>query len=185
MRKRLLIAATFALTALTMPALGQGWAFPAAAQPGWSANTTVALKMGIMVPDSSIGSGLAGGFELAVDDPLFQLPYGKIRDQFSYNRFDHGGLELQTLEFNPHYMVPLADNLWVGGGPGVGWAFTHADSGPSPDMWTAQLGANTYYTAGQLMIGLESRYQWTGDERVGGMSSGDNWLTMLKIGYAY
>lgn len=185
MRKRLLVAATLALTAIALPALGGEGAFPAASQPGWSANTTVALKMGAMVPDSAIGSGLAGGLELAIDDPLFQLPYGKIRDQFSYNRFDHGGLELQTLEFNPHYMIPIVDNLWVGGGPGVGWAFTHADSGLSPDMWTAQLGASAYYTAGQLMIGLESRYQWTGDERVGGASSVDNWMTTLKIGYAY
>ncbi|WP_043743350.1 hypothetical protein [Paramagnetospirillum magneticum] len=185
MRKRLLIAATLALTAIALPAWGGDWAFPAAAQHGWSANTTVALKMGAMVPDSSVGSGLAGGFELAVDDPLFQLPYGKIRDQFSYNRFDHGGLELQTLEFNPHYMIPIVENLWVGGGPGVGWVFTHSESGPSPDMVTVQLGASAYYTAGQLMVGLESRYQWAGDERVGGASSADNWLTMLKIGYAY
>ncbi len=185
MRKRLLIVATLALTAVAMPAFGESWAFPAATQPGWSANTTVSLKMGAMVPDSALGSGLAGGIELAVDDPLFQLPYGKIRDQFSYNRYDHGGVELQTLEFNPHYMVPIVDNLWAGFGPGVGWMITSSQSGPSPDMWTAQLGASAYYTAGQLMLGLETRYQWTGDERVGGVSSADNWMTTFKIGYAY
>jgi hypothetical protein len=185
MRKRLLIAATLALTAIALPAFGDGWAFPAARQPGWSPNTTVALKMGAMVPDSALGSGLAGGIELAVDDPLFQLPYGKIRDQFSYNRYDHGGIELQTLEFNPHYMVPIVDNLWAGFGPGVGWMITNSQSGPSPDMWTAQLGASAYYTAGQLMLGMESRYQWTGNEQVGGVSSVDNWMTTFKIGYAY
>ncbi len=185
MRKRLLIAATIAFAAIAMPAWGGEWAFPAASQPGWSANTTLALKMGAMIPDSAIGSGLAGGVEIAMDDPLFQLPYGKIRDQFSYNRFDHGGLELQTIEFNPHYMIPIIDNLWAGGGPGVGWIFTSSQSGPSPDMWSAQLGASAYYTAGQLMLGAETRYQWTGDERVGGMSGADNWTAMVKLGYAY
>lgn len=185
MRKRLLIAAALVLGAVAFPAWGGDWAFPAARQPGYSANTTMALKMGALVPDGSSGSGLAGGFEVAIDDPLFALPYGKIRDQFSYNRYDRGGLELQTLEFNPHYMIPIVDNLWVGGGPGMGWMFTHSDGGPSPDMWTVQAGASAYYTAGQLMIGLESRYQWTEGDRVGGASSADNWLTMLKIGYAY
>lgn len=185
MRSRLLLTAAIVLTALALPAQGGEWAVPAASQPGFSFNTTAAVKVGAMVPDSAVGSGLAGGLELAFDDPLLQLPYGKIRDQLSYNRFDHGGLLLQTLEYNPHYMVPLMDDFWVGAGPGVGWIFTHSDPGPSPDMWTAQFGASAYYTVGQVMIGVESRYQWTGDERVGGASSADNWLTVLKIGYAY
>ncbi|MBI3444093.1 MAG: hypothetical protein HY055_01685 [Magnetospirillum sp.] len=138
-----------------------------------------------MVPDASVGSGLAGGFELAIDNPLVQVPGGKIRDQFSYNRFDRDGLVLQTLEYNPHYMVAVADDLWVGAGPGIGWIFTSSDRGNSPDMWTAQLGASAYYTAGHMLLGLESRYQWTGDERVGGANGADNWATLFKIGYAY
>lgn len=185
MRTRLLLAAVMALSAIALPAQGGEWAVPAATQPGYSPNTTVAMKVGALVPDSSAGIGLAAGFELAVDDPLLQLPYGKIRDQFSYNHFDHGGLELQSLEYNPHYMIPIVEGLWVGGGPGLGWVFTRSESGAGPDMWTAQLGASAYYTAGPLMIGLESRYQWAGDEKVGGASSADNWLTTLKIGYAY
>lgn len=185
MRTSILITAAIALMAAAMPARGGEWAVPAASQPGYSFNTAVSVKAGILVPDASVGSGLAGGFELAIDNPLVQVPGGKIRDQFSYNRFDRDGLVLQTLEYNPHYMVAVADDLWVGAGPGIGWIFTSSDRGNSPDMWTAQLGASAYYTAGHMLLGLESRYQWTGDERVGGANGADNWATLFKIGYAY
>lgn len=178
MRKRLLLLAAVALTAFALPAQG--------GETDYTPNATMALKMGVMSTETaSVGTGIAGGIEFAVDDPLIRLPYGKIRDQFSYNRFERDWLTLQTIEFNPHYMVPLADNFWVGAGPGVGWAFVHSDRGNSPDMWTVQAGVSAYYTLDKVMVGLESRYQWTADERVGNAANGDNWMTTLKLGYAF
>ena len=186
MNTRFLALVTAALMALALPASAEEWAFPAASQPGYSFNTTVSFKVGAMVPDG-VNAGFAGGIELAVDDPLIQLPYGKIRDQFSYNRFENGGLIIETLEYNPHYMVPIGEEqrIWVGGGPGVGYMFTDSTSGPSPDLWTAQLGVSASTVIDHLQIGLESRYQWTDGQRVGNTGTADNWLTMLKFGYAY
>ncbi len=170
--------------ALALPAHGDEWAFPAASQPGYAPNPTISFKVGAMAPDSG-SSGFAGGVELSLDNPLIQTGYGKIRDQFSYNRFDSSGLKIETLEYNPHYMVPIGERVWVGGGPGIGYMFTDSVSGPSPDLWTAQLGVSASTVIDHLQIGLEARWQWTEDQRVGNANGADNWLTMLKFGYAY
>ncbi|MGE5505462.1 MAG: hypothetical protein ACM31L_13655 [Actinomycetota bacterium] len=185
-------------TALALAAVMFAAAFPALAGDGsWSvlpiqsrsyqADPTVALKLGAVDP-AHLPGGFAGGIEVAVDDPLLSPPVGRIRDQFSYTVADHGGVMLQMLEVNPHYLYPLGSNWWVGGGPGVGYVIASPDRGSSADLWAVQAGGQIQYWSGGLMVGLESRYQWTEDATIGtGTASGgaDNWLTTLKLGVRF
>lgn len=186
MLTRTLILASVALITLAAPASGGDWAIPAATQKDYAANVAVAVTAGLLTPDSSTGSGMVGGLELSFNDPLIQLPYGRLRDSVGYSHVKHGGLQLDSFEFNVHYQVPLAgDTLWAGFGPGFGWVITDSDAGPSPNLWAGQIGADITYMSGNVLIGFDSRWQWTESDRVGNAAGADNWKNVIKIGWTY
>jgi len=187
--RRPLLAVFAALTSFAaLPAQAADWGLlPVANDPAYKPNFAVALKGGMLDADvPGAGAGLAYGAELSLDCPLIRTPVGKIRQQLSWNRADEDGLELNTVELNPHFVVEAAKDLWVGAGPGVGYVWADHSTGRDADMWAVQAGASVTYTAGHMLVGLESRYQWTESEDVGtGRDGADNWLTMAKVGYRF
>ncbi|MGE5547447.1 MAG: hypothetical protein ACM33T_11150 [Solirubrobacterales bacterium] len=186
MRYASLAAAAIAVLA-AIPAQAGEWGFlPVTNDPSFKFEPAIALKGGWMAPDvGGVGDDFAYGAELSFNCGLLRLPVGRIRHQLSYNRFDHDGLELQTVEFNPHYQVEAAPNLWIGAGPGVGFVWAESDRGSDANMWALNAGAGATYVMGHVTLGVESRYQWTQDDAVGATKGADNWLTTVKVGYKF
>lgn len=188
MRRSLMAILTAVAGFAAVPAQAGEWGFmPVANDPAYKPNMAVALKGGMLDADvPGADASFAYGVELSLDCPLLRTPVGKIRQQLSWNRMDEDGLELNTLELNPHYVVEMAKDLWVGAGPGVGYVWADHSTGRGANMWAVQAGASATYTMGHALIGLESRYQWTEGDDVGTGSKGaDNWLTMAKVGYKF
>lgn len=188
--RRLLLGLAAAIAGLSaVPAQAADWGFlPIVNDPSYKAELAVALKGGIMDADvSGVGSSFAYGAELSLNCPTIRTPVGKIRQQLSWNRMDDDGLELNTVELNPHLVFEAAKDLWIGAGPGLGFVWADHSTGRDADMWALQAGASVTYTMGKVMLGLESRYQWTQDDRVGtGTGEGaDNWLTTAKVGFVF
>jgi hypothetical protein len=177
MRRTALALVAALLAAAASPAL--------AGDDAYHADPSLSLKLGGIAP-AHLSAGVAGGIELAVNDPLLSPPVGLVRDQFSYNIAETDGVTLQTIELNPHYLYPLGSNWWVGGGPGIGYVMASPDHGSSADLWAVQAGGSIQYWSGGLIVGIESRYQWTQDATIGTHPGGaDNWLTTLKLGMRF
>ncbi|OAN60915.1 hypothetical protein [Magnetospirillum moscoviense] len=165
-----LIAALIALTA----------AGPAIAQDdiGTNANPSVAAKGGWWEIDNSGTNGRpAFGAEFAIDNLGFAPTYGKLHHMFSWNHSDQDGLELNSAEWNVHWMVEARPNLWIGLGPGLGWVW--ADGKNLDDTLGLQLGGSAHSYVGNAIFGIETRYQWTEADSL------DNWLTMVSVGYRF
>lgn len=171
--RRLILSATAAMIVLAaaLPARGGDDTL-------YSPNFAIALKGGIWTADvSGVDAAPAYGAELSVDDPVIDPVIGKVRHMLSFNHADHDGLELNTVEWNAHWVFQTHRDFWIGAGPGLGYAW--ADGRDVDDGVAAQFGMSATYVHGHALIGLESRYQWT----VG--QSADNWLTMVKLGYQF
>jgi hypothetical protein len=150
-----------------VPAQASQWGFMVANDPAYKPNMAVALKGGMLDADvPGADASFAYGVELSLDCPLLRTPVGKIRQQLSWNRMDEDGLELNTLELNPHYVVEMA-RLWVGAGPlslCVGCHSTAVapmcgrfrQAHPPPAPWYALIG--------------RIRCQWTGGDDVGAVA---------------
>jgi hypothetical protein len=139
---------------------------------------------GVMDPQH-VKSGDAWGLELAMNCGLLQAPTGVIRTKLSVTKFDKGGLDLTTVELNPRWTTPIARDLTLGVGPGIGWV--KADSGSrNVDMFAWQVGADLDYRIGQLNLGLGARWQDTVNKTVAtGQAGADNWLVQAKVGVAF
>lgn len=171
--RRLILSATAAMIVLAA-------ALPARGGDGtpYAPNLAIALKGGVISTDvKDVDAAPAYGAELSVDDPLIDPVVGKIRHMLSYNHADHDGLELNTVEWNAHWVFETHRNFWLGAGPGIGYVW--ADGRGVDDSPAAQFGMSATYVQGHALFGFESRYQWTSGE------SADNWLTMVKVGYQF
>lgn len=175
-------AATVFLLAAT-PVMAGEWTFLPAAGSDYHAEPAIAAKGSWLDIDDIEASPSYGG-ELSFNCPLIGTPVGRIRQQLSYNYFDHDGATYQSVELNPHFQMEVAPNLWLGAGPGLGYVWTDQGSHDGNAV-AVQAGLGGSYTVGHMMLGLESRYQWTLGNPFVGTQSGENWLTSVKLGYAF
>lgn len=161
-----------------------GWVLGPAFKPGWDPAFTLAATAGYLDPDVHGASGDAAyGLQFSLNCPWFQPPAGVIRQQFNFNYFDEGDLEMKTLEMNPRYFMALSHGLTIGVGPSIGYVWADADAGKSPGMWAGGLGADLDYRVGSLFFGIGTRYQWTQNKTVGFDKGGaDNLLITVKVG---
>lgn len=164
------LSSIVALLMLASPAL--------AGDLGSNANPSVSLKGGWWDSEvSGVDGGGAFGAEFAIDNLLAAPEFGKWHHMFSWNHTDHDGLELNSAEWNMHWMLEARSGLWLGAGPGVGWVWS--DGHGTSDSAALQLGASAHTVVGHAIFGVETRYQWTES------GNGDNWLTMLSVGYRF
>lgn len=184
MRKfKILTLAALPPLLFTGPLWAQDWSFPAAQDANYQAQPTLALLGGIQDPDvRGAGADSLMGIELSLNCPLIQPPKNRIRQQLSLSRYDDSGLELTSLEINPHYMMPLSEHLELGVGPGLG--IVRAEAGRDEEtLYTAQAGASLQYRVGALYLGAEARYQLTTEDSLGGRDRDvDNSRFLLKVG---
>jgi len=142
------------------------------------AETAIVAKGGWWDADVNGVSGApALGLEVSTTDTWVDLPAGILRHMWSLNHADHDGLELNTAEWNVHWMFQTGSGVWLGLGPGLGYVW--ADGKNLDDSIAAQFGASAHYIQGHAFFGVESRYQWTEAD------SADNWLTMAKVGWVF
>lgn len=170
--RRLILAATAAVIVLAaaLPARGD--------DASYRPNLAIALRGGAITTDvTGVDAAPAYGVELSVDDPVVAPVIGKIRHMVSVNHADHDGLELNTLEWNAHWVFQTHRDFWLGAGPGIGYVW--ADGRGVDDSPAAQFGMSATYVVGHALVGFESRYQWTSGD------SADNWLTVVKLGYQF
>ncbi|HKJ75836.1 MAG TPA: porin family protein [Gammaproteobacteria bacterium] len=164
----------------------QGWKPLAGADPDYRSEPTVALVGGTQDPDfRDADSDGIYGIELSFNCPLLQPPTHRIRQQLSLTEYDEDGLELTSLELNPHYVVPVAQGLEIGFGPGL--ALIDAEAGRDDEtLWGLQAGASLHYRVGELFAGAEYRYQITSEGDFGNARRGDedvdNSRFLLKLG---
>ena len=161
----------------------EGWEFPGFSGDNYQVQPTVALLGGVMDPDfGPAGSGGVYGLELSLDCPLLQPPSNRIRQQVSLTQYDEDGVEITSLEINPHYVVPMSENLEFGFGPGIG--VMDVDTGSHDNtLLGIQAGASVHYRQGAFFAGAEARYQVTTEERFGNRDrDADNARVLLKVG---
>lgn len=188
MRKLRYEVGVFVLSLVLFGATGamaaEGWKMFPFRDAEWSPDFTLALSYGVMDPDTNLGdSDPAVGVQFSLNCPWFTPPQGMIRQQFNYNRFDEGLLEISTLEMNPRYYFGEG-NLTFGVGPGVGYVWVDRDGFGTEGLWAFQLGADLEYRQDRLFLGLSSRYQFTEGKTIGTSNERgmDNWLTTVKVG---
>lgn len=183
-RATLTLAAGALLIAGNAQAAGQ-WTWLAGIKDGYSAQPTVSLMAGVMDP-SNMSSDTISGIELSLNCPLLQPPTNRIRQQLSYTKYDDNGVEIKSIEINPHYVVEVSPGLEIGAGPGLGFVMVDTATGDD-NVFGLQLGASLHYQANSpLFIGAEARYQITGEEHFGAASKSDvdNYRVLLKVGYS-
>lgn len=123
------------------------------------------------------------GVELSIACPALQLSTLDIKQQISLVYQSQDGFDATALEFNPHVMFDLSNNLQVGVGPGFGVIF--ADAQKSDTVFEVGAGASLNYDITQSMfIGLETRYMFTTDAELvtGTKTDLNNYRTLLKAG---
>ncbi len=172
-----------ALACATAPALALAgeWKFLPIMDTDYRPDLTVSLVGGVMDP-VNVRKDSYVGIEVAANCGLLQTPTGVVRTKLSYGRFDKDGTELRVFEVNPRWTTPIAENLTVGIGPGIGWV--RADVGSrETDMFAWQVGADLDYRIGRLNLGLGARWQDTVDKTVSpGDKGAENWLVQAKVG---
>lgn len=167
-----LLSLAAAVLAVAMPLAVQ------AADPAPKPELSVAAKGGWWDADvGGFSGGPAYGLELSVTDSVITVPVGKLRHMLSWNHVDQDGLELDSAEWNLHWMFETNSGVWLGLGPGLGYLW--ADGRDLDDGIAAQFGVSAQVIRGRALFGVESRYQWTEAD------SADNWLTMVKVGYVF
>lgn len=166
-----------------------GWDLPAYNKPGYTVEPTLSLMLGRMSPGDDLRSAAIGGIEFSLNCPTLQPPTNRIRQQFSFTRYDKNDIEINSLEINPHYVVEVAPGLEVGGGPGLGWLMVDTPTGDG-NVFALQFGASAHYFAmDPLFFGAEARYQVTTEDRFFGAGSEktdvNNFRFALKVGYSF
>ena len=178
-------AALLLTTAMTtQPVFAEGWEFLPGTSDDYQSEMTVSALYGIMdpAPSGADSSGVVG-VELALNCPLLKAPNGTIRQQASLTRYDEDGVELTTIEINPHYLVEMSDRLALGFGPGLGYLKADA-TGVSDGVFALQAGVSLHYNMDRLFIGAEARYQWT-QEIDDTNDDMNNSRIIAKVGYRF
>jgi hypothetical protein len=172
-----------ALLGATSAAHAGGWSVLPITDPGFKAEPTLALMGGLLNPDvSGADADAAYGAELSFNCLALQPPTGKLRTQISWTKYDDAGLEIESIELNPHYLVKVGEGLEIGAGPGLGYV-SGKTGAIDENAWALQVGASAHYRAGNLFLGAEARYQFTEEEFAG--EDMDNFRVMLKVGYNF
>jgi hypothetical protein len=164
MKKTNLVLALTASLFATQAATAGEWNFLAGTKDGYKAEPIVSVMAGSMDVDGE--SGTITGVEVSLNCPLVQPPSNRIRQQASITSYDEGGVSVTNFEINPHYVVEVAPNLEVGGGPGFGYMM----SDDVPDQLGFQLGASAQMTT-------------PADSDASG--DADNSRFAVKVGYAF
>lgn len=162
-----------------------GWRLLPDKKGGFKAEPSLSVMVGSLNPSvSGASSDTVVGFELSLNCPLLQPPSNKIRQQISLSTYSHKGLEITTIELNPHYVIETSSGVSVGLGPGIG--YLQAETATDKEgMFALQVGASIHYTAMDFMfLGAEARYQWTQDHTFPTQSQrgADNFRFALKAG---
>lgn len=110
--KRQIITAIVLLAASSAQAADQ-WTWMAGSKEGYTAHT-VSLLAGQMDPGDNMDNDTIGGIELSLNCPLLQPPSNRIRQQLSYTKYDDQGVEIESIEINPHYVVEVQPGLEIG-----------------------------------------------------------------------
>lgn len=114
------------------------------------------------VSDSGSNAETVAGIELSINCPCLKTPTNRIRQRISLSQTDQDSAELISLEFNPHYMVPVSRGLEVGFGPGIGVInATVADDDDT--VLGFNLGVSVDYRRGKFFAGADLRHQITND----------------------
>lgn len=180
----LAIAATLTLSAQSV--LAADWDFLPVVNDDYQYAPQLSLIGGSMDPSDG-NSGSMSGIELSLNCPLLKAPEGVIRQQISFTSYDENGLELDSFELNPHYQINIAPDMTFGFGPGFGYV-TAKSAAVDDSAFTLQAGASLNYTAGQIVIGAEARYQLMVSDIEASNGSEvdvDNTRLMLKLGYRF
>ena len=181
-------ALTTVLVTLCAPVFAQkGWRLFPGTEEDFEFKPTISVVGGVLGSNSHVGSASAAyGAEASFMCPLIQNSTNNMRQQVSVVNYSKGNNSLLTVEANLHYRFPLADNLKMGVGPGIGFVRTDAES-VKTNMAAVQAGVSLHYTLDKLFFGAEARYQLTtrGDVGTGSANGADNWRTLLKIGYNF
>ncbi|HHJ80072.1 MAG TPA: hypothetical protein ENJ65_00400, partial [Candidatus Tenderia electrophaga] len=129
------------------------------------------------------GSDSVMGIELSFNCPMLKPPTNKIRQQVSMTKYDDSGVEVTSIELNPHYLVEMSPGLLVGGGPGLGYVAVDTRAGDD-NLLTFQLGASVHYNVNEtFFLGGDARYQIAGDADLAGTDVNmNNWRVGLKAG---
>jgi len=186
MMRPLALSALALTVAAPLPAAADGWTVLPATGSDYEAAPTVALLGGFQDPAvDGVDADGAYGVEVGLSCPTLAPPAGRIRQQISLTRFDNDGLELTSMEINPHYLVDIARDLAVGVGPGLGYVVADA-GGDSDGVFALQAGASLHYRQGPLFLGAEARYQWTQEADLGALETEvDNHRVLAKAGLAF
>lgn len=181
--KSLVLALALVLSGGTSLAQAGGWSVLPVTDAGFKAEPTLAIMGGMLNPDvSGADADTAGGVELSFNCLALQPSTGKLRTQISWSKYDDAGLEIESVELNPHYLVKVGEGLELGAGPGIG--YVSGKTGAVDDhAWALQVGASAHYRAGKLFLGAEARYQFTQEEFAD--QDMDNLRVMLKVGYNF
>jgi len=178
----LAVVASFATT------LSAGeWGILPILKDGYKPNSGVALVVGYQQPDiEGVDGDVAFGAEYSLNCPLLQVPTYYIRQQISVTYFETDNLKMTNLEINPHYRLPIVDNLEFGFGPSFAAVISDV-SGVSHTNFGYGVGVGLEYMAGSVILGLESRYQWTAEEDFGGVekTNMNNLRSLAKVGYKF
>lgn len=167
------------------PVAAEGWTFMPGKSDNYQPEMTVSALFGQLDPaPSGADSDSVIGVELSLNCPMVQPPEGTIRQQLSIGRYDENGLELTTIEINPHYLVALDDKLAIGFGPGLGYLRADAP-GVDDSVFALQAGVSLHYNVdARLFLGAEARYQWT-QELDDSNDDMNNSRIVAKVGYRF
>lgn len=172
----------FILAGMTGTALADELTVLPVARDGYVANPTLSLKGGVNSMGIADEISPQLGVELAIDCPLLDVPVGQIRQQVSYNYIRiTDSARVHTVEANPHWMYPLTEAFWLGGGPGFGYTNVKVLSFDAQHNLGLNLGASAHLNLGKVFVGLESRYQWG----FFGDLDADNFANTAKLGISF
>lgn len=174
-------ALLIAMAVVAAPAAqAAGWSLMPVTDAGFKAEPTLALMGGMLNPNvSGADADSAYGAELSFNCIALQPPEGKLRTQVSFNKYDDAGLEIQSFEINPHYLVKVGEGLEIGAGPGIGYVTAKAGAMDESAL-ALQLGVSAHYRSGPMFLGAEARYQVTQEEFAN--DDMNNFRVMLKVG---
>ena len=185
--KSITLALSSAAMLIAGSAQAEGWTWMAGSKDGYESQPTISLLMGQMDPGNNLDSDTISGIELSLNCPLVQPPSNRIRQQFSYTQYDDKGVEIASLELNPHYVVEVSPGLEIGGGPGLGYVMVDTANGDG-DVFGLQLGVSAHYHGSSpLYLGADLRYQITGEDNFGTATESDvdNTRLTIKVGYSF
>lgn len=186
--KKTLGIMTIAASMGVATAQAQDWRFFPGGDDDYRAQPTVSLIYGRTMPSATgFKDGNIAGIELSLNCPMLQPPRNRIRQQLSYIHYSQADKEIDALEINPHYVVEIAPDLEIGGGPGLAYIKTTTQIN-DPSLWGLNLGLSVHYRGlGPVFIGAEYRYQITSDEDFGNGTKEDlnNSRYDIKLGYEF